>query len=404
MNRWLSCFLILGLGACGSDPLDLAPLASRCPRDGSVAPDRVPACLLVERTVDSATARELANALTSVEASARRLHARGDSLHAIVLDSAIQRTANFFREGILDDSARVHRLVDHLLVSDQFASGELSPIGPRYYSPTTPHIAWHYYRWTGAGIFPHVLETMQALGSVTPDSLTAPTDSLAAAAGAIWRYAIWHQADGRRYPVWEYLFKNELADPTGSGYRHMLYPPWRSSMPQGDALRLFSILYARTRQPIWAERARAVLVSFDVPWHSGGVRLDDTTNGYWYEEALPEAMIWNGSMQALIDVGVYAKTFPDDSLGARLWRRGLDAAYRFTPDYDTGSWLRYSRVQGNVAAHYRNFCVALALALSRLTNDSTTWKGYARRWARYPIPDGRCVGGPCHDAPPPRIP
>jgi hypothetical protein len=184
----------------------------------------------------------------------------------------------------------------------------------------------------------------------------------------------------------------------------MIYPPWRSSMPQGDVMRLFTVLFRRTREAVWSERAKAVLVSFDTPWSRGGVRLDDTTDGYWYEEALPEAMIWNGSMQALVDVGVYAETFPSDSLGTRLWRRGLDAAYQFTPDYDTGTWLRYSRVQGNVAGHYRNFYVALALSLGRLSGDTATWKSYARRWAGYAIPSGTCVGGPCNDAPAPAVP
>jgi hypothetical protein len=360
---------------------------------------------VADRTIDSASGAYVLARIVGARALTQHLRAALDSTGAETVDSAVSRFVNFYRDGLLDDSARIHRLLDHLTVTEQFVSGALSPIGPRYYSPAVPFISWHYYGSTGAGIFAHVLETVQALGAITPDSLTAPTDSLISAGDAVWRYAIWHEAKNRRFPVWEYLFKNQISDPTGSSFHYMLYPPWRSSIPQGDVMRLFTVLYQRTRDPKWAERARAVLVSFDTPWRDGGVRLDDTTNGYWYEEALPEAMIWNGSMQALIDVGVYSSTFPADTTGTRLWRRGLDAAYRFTPDYDTGTWLRYSRVQGNVAAHYRNFCVAVALSLGRLSGDTATWRGYARRWSAYRIPEGTCVGGPCNDAPaPPPVP
>jgi hypothetical protein len=104
-------------------------------------------------------------------------------------------------------------------------------------------------------------------------------------------------------------------------------------------------------------------------------------------------------MQALVDVGVYAHTFTSDSLARRLWQRGIAAAAFFTPAYDTGHWLRYSRVQGNVSARYRNYSVALAMALGRLTGDDS-WMSYARRWASYTVPAGVCVNGPCDDGSP----
>ncbi|HEX2721469.1 MAG TPA: D-glucuronyl C5-epimerase family protein [Gemmatimonadaceae bacterium] len=357
-------------------------------------------CLTRDRLTTPARAAEIDSLLRDGRALSRALRGIGDTVRARVMDSALARFPNFYRSGLLDDTARLNRLVDHLNVTQEYVTGRTVQVAFRHYSAVTPGVAWHYYPYTGAGIFIHPLETVQSLGSATPDSLRASTDSLIAIGHAFWKYPVWYVAGGRRFPIWEYLFKNEISD-AATRYRHLLRPPWRSSMPQGDIVRLYSILYQRTGDEIWARRARSVLEGFDIPWSAGGLRLDDTTHGYWYEEALPEAMIWNGSMQALIDVGVYAKTFPGDSLGQRLWRRGLDAAEYYTPLYDTGSWLVYSRVQGNVAAHYRNFCVALALALSRMTGDTLQWKSYARRWAAYSIPSGTCIGGPCNDAPPP---
>jgi hypothetical protein len=391
---WCSGCSEQGMEPDPSSPATICPVLSGA--TDNLAPALVLRCLTEQGVLDSATLLAHDSVLQDARVLTALYHELGDSLKGALLDSSLARLSGFFSRGLLDDSGMVNRMVDHIAVSVEYVLGTIPVVAHRYFPRRTPDLSWHYYPSTGQGIFFQPVETATAYGAQAPDTVGGTLSDLVRVGDALWHYAVWRVApDGRRFPLWLYNFKNGLNDPTpGSTFLLMLNPPWRSGMAQGLILLLYTELYRRTSDPIWQQRAESVLTSFDVAWSDGGIRLDDTSSGYWFEEAHPDLWIWNGSMQALVALGVYARQFPADSLAAWLWTRGLQAAVARTPDYDTGSWLLYSRRQGNVAPHYRDYYVKIAQALGRLTGDPL-WSGYAQRWAGYTPPTGPCVGGPC---------
>jgi hypothetical protein len=212
-----------------------------------------------------------------------------------------------------------------------------------------------------------------------------PTDSLLALADGLYRYALWREHDGLRFPVWEYLFPW-----TSGGVR--LESPWISGMSQGMVMSILTEAYRRTGLPEWKVRALETLHSFTVTWSNGGVLLDDTTHGYWWEEFDPAVMIWNGSVQALVDVG-FLWTVTGDTGVRRMFDRGIESVKHHTPRYDTGSWTRYSLTQGGNSVAYHNYHIALMDVLFSQTGDPW-FKATADRWRSYTPPVSRSPGAP----------
>jgi D-glucuronyl C5-epimerase C-terminus len=114
--------------------------------------------------------------------------------------------------------------------------------------------------------------------------------------------------------------------------------------------------------------------------------LDDTTQGYWWEEFHPIVKVWNGSAQALIDVG-FLWSVTQDTTVKRMFEAGVASLKYYTPEYAIGSWTLYSRTQGLNSIAYHNYHVALMDVLYDQTDDPW-FKETADRWRGYLPPAG----------------
>jgi hypothetical protein len=280
------------------------------------------------------------------------------------------------QRGLLDDSARFHRVMDIVSVALEIAEGRALISAGKIRPAATPHLVWYNYPKVGAFFQP--VTTSQPVAHLLPRQ-TIPTDSLLNIADRLYRYALWRQHGNLRFPVWEYQFPW-----TSGGVR--VESPWISGMSQGLVMSVFTEAYRRTQLSEWKTRTYETFNSFQVTWSNGGVMLDDTTRGYWWEEFHPEVKIWNGSVQALVDVG-FLWTVTQDTMVKRIFDRGIESLKYYTPQYDTGSWTRYSLTQGHNTIAYHNYHVALMDVLYTQTADPW-FKTTADRWRNYTPPPG----------------
>ncbi len=377
---WL-LILAAGLGACLGNPV---AENSDCAlgRTTTTDPLVVPACLHIQGIIsvqdrDSAvttlqSALQLRDVYTRNDSSSIDFNKRAD------LTRSVARVGEFYARGLFGDSARFHRLMDHVRVTMEYVQG------PTYLSTTTtilwpvrtPYLAWSYYFYIG--IFFQPVTTALAVVDVLPRA-NAPTDSITGISRRLYAYALWRRWGTTHFPVWEYEF------PWTSG-GVSVDAPWVSGMAQGMALLLFTESYRRTLDPNWLVRAQEVLRSFQVTWDHGGVLLPDTMTGYWWEEYHPVVRVWNGSVQALIAVGYYAQVTGDQT-ASRMFDRGIESLKYWTPRYDSGYWTYYSLTQGFNTKAYHAFCIRLLDLLYTLKADP--WiKATADRWRSYTAPPG----------------
>ncbi len=292
------------------------------------------------------------------------------------MQRAIGHLSDFYVAGLVPDSVRFDRIVDHVAASAEYVRGTIPRARGYFFPSRTPHLAWVYYG--GRGLYFNPVTTVQNLLPFLA-APKVPMDTLSQLGNALWHYAVWHTGGGQRFPRWEYEFVWE----TGGIW---LLPPWESAMAQGSVMALFVELYRRSGDGIWRSRAQDVFRSFQVSWDEGGALLADTSHGYWWEEYHPRVMVWNGSVKALLTVGYYAQTMQDAS-ALRMYRRGIDALKYFTPRYDTGSWTLYSLTQGLNTVAYHTYCVQLLDSLYAQNGDQW-FKGTADRWRKYTPPSG----------------
>ncbi len=379
MTRSLAVTVAAAAFACISQPTD--PLVQVDCRYGRITPSQdVPTCLHSQSVISQADRESAAHTIAGVF-SLRDSFATDTSQAAFnkaaELTRALQHVADFYSRREFNDSARFHRMMDHLLVTKEYVRGTtIRYIGGRAWPAATPWLSWQYY--ANNGIYFQPVNTIQLVVYIIPH-LYPSTDSILQMAEPIYRYALWRQSAGRHFPVWEYDF------PWNSG-GVSVQAPWTSGMAQGMALDLFTEAYHRTGNPIWRNRAYQVLNSFLVSWNDGGVLLPDTSHGYWWEEYHPTVQVWNGSVIALISVGYFAKVM-GDSAAQRMFDSGVQAVKFYTPFYDTGTWTLYSRTQGYNSIAYHGLCVRLMDQLYVMTSDPY-FKTVADRWRAYVPPPG----------------
>jgi hypothetical protein len=344
-----------------------------------MAATQVPTCL-ESRGQLSAADRDGALAVLE-SASALRDGLKTDTTsanfwRAAELTRALQVISDFYSRGLFADSARFHRMLDHVLVTEEYIKGTLRWIGTSAWPAATPYLSWTNY--PSLGLYFQPVNTVQSVASLFPRN-GVPTDSLLAMGEEMYRYALWRNHDGLRFPVWEYEF------PWNSGGVTVL-APWISSQAQGYGIILFAENYRRTGDLIWRERAYEVLNSYKVLWDNGGVLLPDTTHGYWWEEFHPAVFIWNGAAQAALAVGELALVTGDPEV-QRMFDRGIEAMKYYTPEFDTGSWTLYSRLQWYNTVAYHNSCIRIMDALYTVSGDPW-FKAVADRWRTYVPPPG----------------
>ncbi|HEX6643472.1 MAG TPA: D-glucuronyl C5-epimerase family protein [Gemmatimonadales bacterium] len=378
--RSLPLLLLLAAAACASEPTagtdadsDCAPGLERSAL--ATLECAASAGLLTPSQLDQA-AEVLLRAEAAIDSLEGPMGGADDQYYrASWIRSALGNFAAFHVRGALTDSARIARLVDVVAVNTGFATGGLPVAGERVFPSRTPHLTWVFYPSIGV-YFQPVTTIENAIGIPFPDPAVA-TDTLLAIGNALWQYATWRSGAAGAFPVWEYDF-NFLSDVQKRA-------PWISSLAQGEALKLYVELYRRTGDAVQAERAHQVFRSFRTFWSDGGILVDDTTHGYWWDEYDPRMWTWNGSMAALVAVGMYAETFGGDAVG--IAARGQDAARYWTPSFDTGEWTTYSLLAGYVTVAYQRWHTMLAGALHDQTGDPF-WSETASRWAAYEPPPG----------------
>lgn len=366
---------IVLLGCLDQSP----PLSSDCHGGFLTPPELIPRCLETSDVLspaDRTTGDSLILLSIALRDSFRAETGSTNFTRAAQIDVALQHLSDFYGNNLFADSARFHRMVDHLAVTLELARGTLIDYGGVMYPVRTPWLSWHLY--PGLGVHFQPVNTMQEVEWLMPRGST-PDDSIIQMSEHLYRYLLWRTADGRRFPVWEYEF------PWSSG-GVSVPAPWISGMAQGLGLALFAEAYKRTNSPVWRSRTYEVLNSLYVPWQDGGVLLPDTSHGYWWEEYHPTVQVWNGSALALLGVGYAAQIMHDPEMD-RLFSRGIDALKYYTPFYDTGSWTRYSRMDAYNSVSYHHFCIAILDALYAQTNDPW-FKTTADRWRTYVPPPG----------------
>jgi hypothetical protein len=357
----------------------ISPIPYDCLQGFPTAPDVIPSCLASTHRIDStdrARAEEIIAAATALRDSFRADTGAVNFDGAAEITDALQHLGDFYGRALFDDSARFHRMLDHVLVTMDHVHGLLVDHDGLMFPDSTPWLSWHFY--PGRGVFFQPVNTMLQVEWFVPSAGTS-TDTILNMSERLYRYALWRDADGRRFPVWEYEF------PWTSGGVNV-DAPWVSGLAEGLGLALFAEAYKRTGDPLWRTRTYEILNALYVPWQDGGVLLPDTTHGYWWEEYQPSVQVWNGSAVTLLDVGYAAQVTGDPEI-ARLFSRGIDALKYYTPMYDTGSWTRYSRTGGYNSIAYHNVCVEILEAFYAQTADPW-FKAVADRWRTYVPPAG----------------
>jgi hypothetical protein len=372
-----------------------AIVVAGCASDSTVDPSPAEGCTpSIERAAGSTlrcvhvdgviTAAQLTTALEAVERAEETIDSLEQPMggaddqyyRASWIRNALSRFAEYHVGGALRDSARVARLVDAVRVNAEFAVGRLRRDGERVFPALTPHLTWVFYPSIGV-YFQPVTTIENAIGIPLP-SAEVSTDTMLAIGEAMWRYATWRSGPKGKFVVWEYNF-SFLSDVQKRA-------PWVSSLAQGEALKLYVELYRRTGDPRHADRAAAVFGSFRTLWSDGGILVDDTTRGYWWDEYDPRMRTWNGSMAALVAVGLYADVVGQSTV-LHAAARGREAAKYWTPYFDTGEWTTYSLLAGYVSPGYQRWHVMLADALFQQTQDPF-WSDTRDRWGAYTPPPG----------------
>jgi hypothetical protein len=360
-----------------SAPIILTP---PCEQGIYAAPLAVPACLEATNIItpsDRQAAAQVLMTAATLDDSLRADTGIQSFNKASELTRALQHVSDFYGRRLFDDSARFHRMIDHVAVTVEYVRGTtIRWVNGRAFPQRTPWLSWQFY--PNVGFFFQPVNTMQFLEYLLPRA-SSPTDSIVQTAEHMYDYAMWRDAGGRPFPVWEYDFTWTSGGVTADA-------PWISGMAQGLALALFSEAYLRTGRPVWRARTYEVLNSFYVPWDRGGVLLPDTSRGYWWEEFHPTVQVWNGSAWALLGLG-YMRSVMHDPEVDRLYQRGVDALKYYTPFYDTGSWTLYSRTQGYNSVAYHNLCIRI-MDEFYLQNGDPWFKEVADRWRSYVPPPG----------------
>jgi hypothetical protein len=355
------------------------PAGSCRPGQATMPVVSVPVCLEA-RGILSAGDREAAVSLLAAASSKRDAYSTDTSAtsfwRSAELTRALQRIVDFYARGLFEDSARFHRMMDHLVVTEEYLGGTLRWTADRAWPQRTPYLSWSYYPNTG--IYFQPVNTIQAVASLFPRA-NVPTDSLLAMGEQFYRYALWRNHGNVRFPVWEYEFTWNSGGVT-------VLAPWVSGQAQGYGIILFAENYRRTRNPLWRDRAYQALNSFRVTWDDGGLLLPDTTHGYWWEEFHPAVFIWNGAAQAALAVGELWRA-TDEPEVKRMFDRSVEALKYYTPEFDTGSWTLYSRTQWYNTVAYHQSCIRIMDALYTVSDDPW-FLAVADRWRTYTPPPG----------------
>lgn len=294
---------------------------------------------------------------------------------------ALQHVADLYDEAPIRDSARMHRLLDHVVVSADFVRGNLvQDVDGYWLTLRTPGIAWIYL--PNVGIYPEPAGSVTRVLGPGPESIEPPHAVLEPLGEALWSHAVPLSPDNEA-PVWELYYPSISCTV-------FLLPPRRSAAVQAGALRVFTELARRTGDSRWTVRAEAVLESFRTAWDGGGVRVAGR-KGAWWEEADPRAGFWRSAAGAAIAVWDFAELSGSAETRA-LAEEGVIAARVAAPRFDDGIWTRDCLGGGYQDRDNHRLYIRLADALFERTGDAF-WSELSGRWSAFTPPPGFARGG-----------
>ncbi|HEY7685811.1 MAG TPA: D-glucuronyl C5-epimerase family protein, partial [Gemmatimonadales bacterium] len=279
----------LSLAGCLEIPAPGSPGPHElCIKTDWIDPVEVPGCLgqahLID-AVDESTAVALVSATIQLRDSLLGDPAASSSGKAAELTRALSHLSQYYARDLFADTARFHRMLDHVAVTGEYVRGKVLWVGGRAWPIATPWLSWAYY--FDVGIFFHVVNTVHAVVYPIPQP-SVPDDSVLSIAEQIYQYALWRHHGPTRFPVWEYQF-------TWNSGGVQVRAPWISGLGQAHALMLFGECFRRSHDVVWMQRGAEVLGSFMTLWDDGGTLLPDTTHGYWWEEFHPAVRVFNGA-------------------------------------------------------------------------------------------------------------
>ncbi len=215
-------------------------------------------------------------------------------------------------------------------------------------------------------------------------------------------YAILNQARAHRNPqnverarqAVDWFVQNASVMPGANGgavwpcsyaYSYNTKPMWRSALTQTEIASLMldaEEVLGDANYRHWAQRALQPLFA-DVA--SGGVRVVDGPQSWWYEEYADESVapprVLNGMQYALLYLhSVWRRT--GDPQAKLLFDNGLRSLHRHLADYDAGSWTFYD-AQGYMASpEYHKVHIKLLGRLYAVTGDSELGH-FQKKWQAY---------------------
>ncbi|MGB1583977.1 MAG: D-glucuronyl C5-epimerase family protein [Solirubrobacterales bacterium] len=157
--------------------------------------------------------------------------------------------------------------------------------------------------------------------------------------------------------VWEYYFPY-----AGSS------APFISSISQGSAIQGLARVAYRMNNKAIMRAAKRGLIPFNTPAPRGlRVKRD---GGYHYlgYSGTKKQIILNMFVQSVNAVRDYA-LIADDKDGRVLYKKGLAAANKVTPHFDTGSWSLYSLRGPKSNLHYHRLTITFLTALCRSSKE-----------------------------------
>src|SRR2546421_3131666 len=224
-----------------------SPIPAGCDVGRLTAADKVATCLSLLKIITAAdrdSALKVFDQATQLRDNIRADTSATSFAKAADLTRALARVGDFYSRRLFSDSARLHRMVDHVVATTEYVRGAMLNVGGHAFPQATPSLAWKVY--PNLGIFFQPVETAQQVAFLLPRS-TAPTDSLIQIAEHLYQYALWQTRGSVQYPVWEYNFPWNAAGV-------QLTAPWLSGLAQASIMMVFAECWRRTNDSTWLRR------------------------------------------------------------------------------------------------------------------------------------------------------
>lgn len=164
-----------------------------------------------------------------------------------------------------------------------------------------------------------------------------------------------------------------------------LEPVWYSGMAQGQVISVLARAYLLTHDETILLLIEKVNNFMLYPVSEGGTLTYTPEGNVWIEEypSKEPSLVLNGFVLSVLGIYDYTRLFPEDSEVYQIYSSLLKSLKESLKYYDTGSWLKYGRLKGNLVSRpYMKFQVRQMKQLFAVTNDSY-FDSIATKWESY---------------------